>query len=251
MVTFSWLPEFDNGVDTFQVVVYRNSGSAGWQQYAGPFAVSGNPRQVTVNATGFSSWTIGSANNPLPVEVTEFTATPSARNVTLHWSTATEINSAYFEIQRRAIGSSAWTVIGKVKAAGNSNAPKHYTFTDNNVLGSCAYQLKQVDNNGSSKIVGSVEVVIAVPKVFMLSQNYPNPFNPSTELQFTLEKDGYTSLKVYNLLGQEVATLFDGNAVAGQLYEQTWSASKFPSGTYFARLESANKTMMRKLVLMK
>jgi len=61
-VVFSWLPDFDNHVDTTRVVVYRNSGS-GWRQFAGPFSVSGIPRQVTVNATGFSSWTLGSVSS--------------------------------------------------------------------------------------------------------------------------------------------------------------------------------------------
>ena len=65
-VVFSWLPEFDNNVDTTQIVVYRNDGS-GWQLYAGPFSISGIPRQVTVNTTGFSSWTIGSIPKPPPV----------------------------------------------------------------------------------------------------------------------------------------------------------------------------------------
>ncbi len=65
-VTFTWLPDFDNGVDPTSIIIYRNTGS-GWVQYAGPLNASGNPRQVTVDISGFSTWTIGDSGSPFTV----------------------------------------------------------------------------------------------------------------------------------------------------------------------------------------
>jgi hypothetical protein len=90
-----------------------------------------------------------------------------------------------------------------------------------------------------------------MPTGFSLKQNYPNPFNPTTKLQFSLEKNGFAALKVYNLLGQEIATLFEGNAKAGYLYEREFNASGLTSGVYFVRLASDSKSQVIKLMLMK
>lgn len=95
------------------------------------------------------------------------------------------------------------------------------------------------------------EAAVVAPKVFALSQNYPNPFNPSTNLKFTVEKSGNAVLKIYNVLGAEVATLFSGNAEAGKYYQVSFNANKLASGVYIARLESGAQMLTRKLILMK
>jgi len=89
-----------------------------------------------------------------------------------------------------------------------------------------------------------------IPKDYTLSQNYPNPFNPTTTIEFSIPKSGYVSLKVYNTLGQEVETLFQGFQKAGS-FKAEFNASKLASGVYLYRLESGNVSMSRKLILMK
>jgi hypothetical protein len=89
------------------------------------------------------------------------------------------------------------------------------------------------------------------PKVFTLSQNYPNPFNPTTMIQFTLESDGLTTLKIYNVLGKEVATLVNGNLRAGVLHQVTFNATKLASGLYFYRLQTGKNVQVKKLLLLK
>jgi hypothetical protein len=84
-----------------------------------------------------------------------------------------------------------------------------------------------------------------------LAPNYPNPFNPSTTLQFSVMMDGPAALRVYNTIGQEVATLFDGYALSGRFYTATFDASQLPSGFYYARLETAGQQMVRKMLLVK
>ena len=89
------------------------------------------------------------------------------------------------------------------------------------------------------------------PTSFSLQQNYPNPFNPSTVIQFTVPSSGRAVLKVFNILGQEVATLFDGVAAAGEYHQETFDASRLASGIYFSRLEFDGKMQMKKMLLLK
>lgn len=104
---------------------------------------------------------------------------------------------------------------------------------------------------GEPKSGEFVEETQQVPREFKLSQNYPNPFNPATTIEFTLPKDGMVTLEVYSLLGQKVATLFNGEAKAGVINRVVFNASNLASGIYLYRLEFGNQTMVRKLVLMK
>ena len=90
-----------------------------------------------------------------------------------------------------------------------------------------------------------------IPRTFEVSQNYPNPFNPTTTMQFTVPNDGRATLKVYNTLGQKVATLFDGAASAGEYYQATFDGSRFASGIYFARLQFGGQTLVKKLLMTK
>jgi Secretion system C-terminal sorting domain len=90
-----------------------------------------------------------------------------------------------------------------------------------------------------------------MPESFSLSQNYPNPFNPSTIIQFTVPSGGRAVLRVFNLLGQEVATLFDGVAAAGERQQTVFNGSNLASGMYFSRLDFDGKMQVKKMVLLK
>ncbi len=190
----------------------------------------------------------------LPVELVSFTATADRMNTDLHWSTATEINNSGFEIQRRQ--TSDWAKVGFVAGAGTSNAPRNYSYTDNNLsAGSYAYRLKQIDNNGAFKYGSTVEVAIgSAPVAFALSQNYPNPFNPSTVISYQLPVNSQVTLKVYNMLGQVVATLVNGPQEAGA-YTVSFNANKgtlgLSSGVYVYRLQAGSFISTKKLVLLK
>lgn len=94
------------------------------------------------------------------------------------------------------------------------------------------------------------EISGAVPADYVLKQNYPNPFNPTTQIEYAVPKAGYVSLKVYNMLGQEIATLFDGNQNPGN-YVATFNATGLASGIYMYKLEAENVSISKKFVLMK
>jgi hypothetical protein len=89
-----------------------------------------------------------------------------------------------------------------------------------------------------------------LPKSYALRQNYPNPFNPSTTIEFALPYAGFVTLKVYNLLGEQVATLIAGEHAAGN-FKATWDASGLPSGVYFYRLVAGEYVRTKKAVLMR
>ncbi|MGD1045151.1 MAG: T9SS type A sorting domain-containing protein [Bacteroidota bacterium] len=88
------------------------------------------------------------------------------------------------------------------------------------------------------------------PNAFKLGQNFPNPFNPTTTISFDIPFQTYISIKVYNLTGQEMATIVSENMAAGN-YSKIWNAAVLPSGVYFYRLQTGSFTDIRKLVLIK
>ena len=88
------------------------------------------------------------------------------------------------------------------------------------------------------------------PLEYSLKQNYPNPFNPTTTIEFSLPSSGFTTLKIFNLLGEEVASLVEGPVSAGRHTAQ-WNASTIPSGIYLYKLTANNFVETSKLVLMK
>jgi hypothetical protein len=90
-----------------------------------------------------------------------------------------------------------------------------------------------------------------IPGTIELKQNYPNPFNPKTNIEFILDIDGYASLKIYNLLGCEMATLADGFMKSNVTYQISFDGSAIPSGVYFYRLQAGGKSVVRKLILLK
>ncbi len=91
---------------------------------------------------------------------------------------------------------------------------------------------------------------VAKPTEFALNQNYPNPFNPTTRISFRMEKGGYTTLTVYNMLGQKTATLIAGKLPAGH-HEIDFDAADLSNGVYFYKLESGSNASIKKMVVMK
>jgi hypothetical protein len=95
-----------------------------------------------------------------------------------------------------------------------------------------------------------INIEVSIPEEFTLEQNYPNPFNPETNIRFRIPEFGHVSLKVYDILGNEIATLVNEEKPAGS-YEVDFNASALPSGVYFYRLEANGFSQTKKMILMK
>ncbi len=199
----------------------------------------------------------GITSGALPVELTSFTANYNDGKVLLNWQTATEVNNYGFEIQLKK-DNGEWRKIGFQQGHGNLNSPKNYSFTDNLALAHnlnldrISYRLKQIDFDGKYEYSDVVEVKVETPTQFMLAQNYPNPFNPETIINYQLPQAGHVTLKVYNVLGKEVATLVDEQKEAGTYYcKLRIENGELPSGIYFYRLKAAAFIATKKFLLVK
>ena len=197
--------------------------------------------------------------NEVPVELVSFTGTAQNGDVTLNWTTATETNNSGFEIQRKP-GSdskqSEWEKIGFVKGRGTTTEKSTYSYKDQNLkTGSYSYRLKQTDLDGGYHYSKTIETEVTRPAEFSLKQNYPNPFNPSTKIKFSLSTDSKVTLSVFNILGQKVKTLINGNLSSGE-HNVTFDASALNSGVYFYRIEAEgndgeNFSAVKKMILTK
>jgi hypothetical protein len=191
----------------------------------------------------------------VPVELTSFTANANNDLVSLNWSTATETNNKGFEVQRKVVGG-GFNSIAFLEGKGTTTQTQNYSYSDNGLTpGVYSYRLKQVDFDGTTEYSKVVEVEIAAPVEFSLAQNYPNPFNPSTAINFSLAIDSKVSLKIFNILGQEVTTLLSKNLNAGN-HKVNFDASSLNSGVYLYKIEAqgvdgSNYSSIKKMILTK
>ncbi|MBI5808184.1 MAG: T9SS type A sorting domain-containing protein [Ignavibacteriales bacterium] len=222
-------------------------------------------------------------NEPLPVEITSIAASVSNNKVLLNWQTATEVNNYGFEIERSVAQISNlfnnWEKIGFVNGHGNSNSPKDYSFVDANPpSGKVQYRLKQIDTDGSFEYSQVVQVETELPKQFSLEQNYPNPFNPTTTIKYSIPSvmvslpdevrlsnhnnadvipslsrdEVHVTLKIYDLLGREVATLVNENQKPGTYnYQFSIGSYELSSGIYFYQLQVGDFIQTKKMLIMK
>ncbi|MBX3008311.1 MAG: T9SS type A sorting domain-containing protein [Melioribacteraceae bacterium] len=206
----------------------------------------------------------------LPVELIYFRAFAIGDTIWLQWGTATETNNYGFSVQR-SNEEFQWEELGIVLGHVNSFSPKHYEFWDTAIpiKDKYFYRLEQIDIDGKKEYSDTIVVDLLssvidekekFPTEFILHQNYPNPFNPITTIRYSIPNVGIglslSVLKVYDVLGREVATLVNEPQLAGN-YEVKFNSSNtengpnLTSGVYFYKLQSGNFIQTRKFILMK
>jgi hypothetical protein len=194
----------------------------------------------------------GYTDTPLPVELVSFTATGRNGEVLLEWVTASETNALGFHIERDG----ERVTVDLIAAAGNSTTENTYTYVDKGLENGVtySYNLISVDIDGVEQVANENPIqatpAASLPGQFALHQNYPNPFNPATEIKYDLAQDAPVTLKIYNILGAEVATLVDDHQKAGY-YTQSWSARDMASGVYFCALTAGDFKAVKKMVFLK
>ncbi len=214
-----------------------------------------------------------SADGSLPVELTSFSAEINSNFVLLTWVTATEVNNYGFDVQRNTSlsslsrgkleGRDVWKTIGFVEGHGNSYSPKAYSYVDSsNLSGEIYYRLKQIDTDGTFEYSDIATINLSFTSIESsnkiknsLFQNHPNPFNPSTIISYYLDKAVNVSLKVYDILGNEIASLVDGekqNAGIHSVEFNKFSSSKnLSSGIYFYQIIAGQYVKTKKMLLLK
>jgi hypothetical protein len=206
--------------------------------------------RYTATACG-DMWLHITSDVPLPVELMgDVLATAGSEKVTLTWATASETNNDHFEIVRNE------RVIGRVTGAGTSPSRHDYSWSEeglNNGM-TYTYTLRSLDINSAVLELATVSATpsFAAGEVteYALHQNYPNPFNPVTTIAFDLLEAGNVSLKIYNLMGQEVRTVVNGTMPKGR-HVVSFDAGSLASGVYLYRVEVNGFAAEKKMLLMK
>lgn len=195
----------------------------------------------------------------LPIQLAAFYASVAEGAVELSWSTASETNNYGFYVERRMEIGGYQTISALIPGAGTTLEEQSYSYRDGGVpsVGVYYYRIRQVDLNGDVSYSPDVKVevanVLAVADdgtvlTYGLQQNYPNPFNPATIIEFTLPMESQVTVKIFNMLGQEVAGLLNSELAAGK-HEVKFNASNLPSGVYTYRLTAGVYTEARKMLL--
>jgi hypothetical protein len=246
----------------------RPNNTQPWSNLGGT-VISGN-LQSTNFFNAFSEFSIGSEtlDNPLPVELTSFTGSASARGVQLQWQTASELNNAGFVIMRSAVSADGETTSpastiasyefsNELRGKGTTATATTYSFLDNTVEAgqTYLYRLRSVDFDGTiHDYPTTVRVEVREPVQarvyeYALEQNYPNPFNPSTTIPFTMKAAGPATLIITDILGRTVLSETI-QARAGE-NQYRFVANNLGSGLYFYTLRAPGFQQTKKMMLIK
>ena len=216
--------------------------------------------KILRTSDGGTTW---SPPSPLPIQLASFTARAiNSRTVRLDWQTLSELNNYGFEVQRSINDENNYqTIPGSfIPGHGTTTEPQSYSFRDSTASpGTWFYRLKQTDLDGTVHYTDGVRVDVLTtvaeaetPKRFFLNQNYPNPFNPETHISFELPSNSLVTLKLYNIVGQEAATLVSEPLPAGTYtFDVSIDRLKLASGSYFYRLEAGDFAQTRRMVILK
>ena len=241
-------------------VYFSTDDGANWTT---DYTTTGTYFHMTISLRGKYLWAVRDnggisryeSDIPLPVELSSFSSSVNGRDVSLNWTTSTELNNYGFDIER-SVNFGQWSKVGFVAGYGTTSNPVSYSYSDRGLIsGKYNYRLKQSDFNGNYTYYDlNNEISIGVPSKFSLSQNYPNPFNPSTKINYEIPYDGNVSLKVYDISGKEVMTLVNDFQTAGSYSVNFNSLSQtagISSGVYVYRITSGDFSQSRKMILAK
>ena len=240
---------------------YSLDNGSTWTDFSGTLGVQHLAVSFFDNTTGWAgafntSATVGGIYkfngqvDPVPVELTSFTANASQSSVVLVWETATEVNNYGFEIER-SFDNTNFSTLGFVKGKGSTTEKQIYSFTDQTSLtGKTYYRLRQVDFDGRFEYSEVISVENTIPESFSLNQNFPNPFNPSTRIQFSIPQETQVELAIYDATGKLVENLVSEVKAAGY-HEVIWNATNNASGIYFAQIKAGKFVKNIKMTLMK
>lgn len=232
-------------IDTGETWSYQ-----GLSEYVGSLSCLSIDSNGYIYAGSLSNGIFRKSGRTIPVELVSFTSETIKNDVKLIWITATELNNYGFEIERKGKNKS-WAKIDFVIGAGTSTQRNFYSYMDNDLIpDEYLYRLKQIDYSGSFNYSSELRVTLTNKYNFNLLQNYPNPFNPYTQIKYSLKEDALVTLKLYDILGNEIATLVEEAKTQGN-YTIDFNADKLSSGVYIYQLKANNYIASRKMIITK
>ncbi|MFC1683555.1 T9SS type A sorting domain-containing protein, partial [Candidatus Zixiibacteriota bacterium] len=199
--------------------------------------------------------------HPLSVGLSTFYASAGDGQATLYWSTQSETNNLGFYLMRSDGGDWARVNENLIPGHGTSETRHEYRYVDKGLANGVTYSYKVVDVDlaGTQSAHGPITVTpmasAGVPTDYALSQNYPNPFNANTTISYAIPQDSHVSVKIYNIVGEEVRTLVDSHQSAST-YQVTWDSKdatgkSVSSGVYFCTLSAGEFSATTKMVYMR
>ena len=188
------------------------------------------------------------SSTALPVTLINFSVSKQGDDALLNWTTTMEENNKGFEIQR-STDQSAWTPIGFVAGAGNSQTRLDYKYLDMNLAaGTYYYRLRQVDLDGHSQYSKVVQVTFDGSLALELKQNRPNPFNNNTTVDIVIPRAGRVQLMLYDQMGRPIQQLMDDFKTPGT-YSIQVNRNGLSSGIYYYKMEALGQTLVRKMTI--
>ena len=188
----------------------------------------------------------------LPVELASFAGQQiDETSVELVWQTATEQNNAGFRVEQSAQGGD-WTQVAFVDGAGTTTEAQTYRLAVEDLEpGTHRFRLTQVDVDGSAQTFDAVTVRLGMQEALRVTAPSPNPVRTGATMRFAVKQSAETTVSVYNVLGQRVATLYQGTPTAEETKAVDVSADGLPSGAYFLRVTSGEHTETRRFTVVR
>lgn len=210
----------------------------------GEFADQGSSFSVSDNVEDFT------IPPDVPVELVAFTATTDANDVVLEWGTASETNNAGFEIQ--LLDGESASNLGFVDGHGTTTEAHSYTFRATDLdAGTHTFRLKQIDFDGTFEYSQEIEATVGVVGSHTLSEVYPNPFNPQAQFNLAVSADQLVTIAVYDVMGRQVATIYEGQLGSNETHQFTVDGSGLASGAYLVRIAGESFADTRRITLLK
>lgn len=224
---------------------YTSPTPAAWETQAATPDAGTNSVTLDGTVTAYSSWTLGDQNSPLPVNLLSFSGKMTENGTAqLEWTTASEQNSDYFVLER-SLDAENFQAIGRVQAAGNSNAQIDYKWLDAELrelpTEVVYYRLRQYDQDGSGAILGLVDLYPQQGGQAIVLSMYPNPSTNFLKLDFAQE--GVYHLRLSDAQGQVKLEQKINSK------KQILDLAKLPAGVYFLEVSSQQQRLVRRIVI--
>ena len=195
-------------------------------------------------------------STPIPVELASFEASRVDESaVMLRWTTASETGNAGFRVQHRGPKAQAWSALDFVRSkadGGTTTQATTYRFRAGDLpVGTHRFRLKQVDVDGTTQLHDPVAVEVGMQEALRVTGPSPNPVSDDAIVSVAVKEAAETTVRLYNALGQRVATVYQGRPPAGERTTASLDATGLPSGIYFLRAQSGSHTETRRVTVVR